>query len=114
MPGSIQKHTLVYTIVFAMLLTVFFDLSRIASLGAIFYIIMDIAVHWGVFRHIRREIGASAGVLITAILLDMVALAAFVMVKARTDMLVIYAAVAGLVLIFLGERYFLKHYRSTA
>jgi len=30
------------TIVLAMLLTIFFDLSRIASLGVIFYIIMDI------------------------------------------------------------------------
>jgi amino acid transporter len=31
MPGTIQKHTLVYTIVIAMCLTVFFDLGRIAS-----------------------------------------------------------------------------------
>lgn len=30
----------------AMLLSVFFDLSRIASLGAIVYILMDIAIHW--------------------------------------------------------------------
>ena len=30
-----------------MLLTVFFDLGRIASLGAIFYIVMDMAIHWG-------------------------------------------------------------------
>jgi len=30
MPGSVQKHTLVYTIVIAIVLTIFFDLSRIA------------------------------------------------------------------------------------
>jgi len=48
MPGTIQKHTLVYTVVIAIFLTLFFDLSRIASLGAIFYLTMDIAVHWGV------------------------------------------------------------------
>jgi amino acid transporter len=113
MPGSIQKHTLVYTIVIAMLLTIFFDLSRIASLGAIFYIIMDIAVHWGIFRYIRHEIKANAFLLITAIVMDVVVLVAFILVKAKTDMLVIYAAIAGLALIILGERYFLKNYRNT-
>ncbi len=32
MPGSIQKHTLVYTVVLGLILTAFFDLSRIAVL----------------------------------------------------------------------------------
>ena len=112
MPGSIQKHTLVYTIVAAMLLTAFFDLSRIASLGAIFYIVMDVAVHWGIFRHIRDEIGASAFVLITAIVLDVAILGAFLVVKAQTDMLVIYASVAGFVVIAAGERIFLRRKRN--
>lgn len=111
MPGSIQKHTLVYTIVIAMLLTVFFDLSRIASLGAIFYLIMDIAVHWGVFRYIREEVNARSSILITAIVLDVVVLLAFLVVKAQTDMLVIYASITGLVLIFVGERLFLSRQR---
>lgn len=53
MPGSIQKHMLVYVLVIALVLTVFFDLSRIASLGAIFYLVMDIVIHWGVLRHLR-------------------------------------------------------------
>jgi amino acid transporter len=110
MPGDIQKHTLVYTIVLAMLLTVFFDLSRIASLGAIFYIIMDIAIHWGVLRYLRKEINANAFILITAIILDVVVLGAFLMVKAQTDMLVIYVSLAGMVIIFAGERLFLRHY----
>jgi amino acid transporter len=110
MPGDIQKHTLVYTIVLAMLLTVFFDLSRIASLGAIFYIIMDIAIHWGVFRYLRKEIKANAFILITAIILDVVVLGAFLMVKAQSDMLVIYVSLAGMAIIFAGERLFLRHY----
>lgn len=108
MPGSIQKHTLVYTIVLAMLLSVFFDLSRIASLGAIFYILMDIAIHWGVFRHVRKEVGANPLILITAIVLDVIVLAAFIWVKVQTDILVIYTAAAGLLLIVLGERWFLR------
>ena len=110
MPGDIQKHTLVYTIVLAMLLTVFFDLSRIASLGAIFYIIMDIAIHWGVFRYLRKEINANAFILITAIILDVVVLSAFLIVKAQSDMLVIYVSLAGMAIIFAGERLFLRHY----
>ncbi len=108
MPGSIQKHTLVYTIVIAMLLTIFFDLSRIASLGAIFYIIMDIAIHWGVLRHLRKEVEVNAAILITAIALDVVVLGAFLWVKAQSDMLVIWASLAGLIIIFVGERLFLR------
>ena len=108
MPGSIQKHTLVYTIILAMFLTVFFDLSRIASLGVVFYMTMDIAVHWGVFRYLRKKINANALVLITAIVFDIVVLGAFLMVKAKTDMMVIYAALIGILFIFLGERFFLR------
>ena len=43
-----------------------FDLGRIASLGAIFYLVMDIAVQRGGFRHLRKEINAHAGILLTA------------------------------------------------
>lgn len=109
MPGSIQKHTLVYTIVLAIFLTVFFDLSRIASLGAIFYIIMDIAVHWGIFRHVRKEIGANAAILLTAIVLDVVVLLAFLWVKLQSDVIVIYSSLIGLILILVVERWFLSN-----
>ena len=108
MPGSIQRHTLVYTIVFAMLLTVFFDLGRIASLGAIFYIVMDIAVQWGVLRYLAPEIGANRLIVIAAIVLDGIALLALLAVKAGTDPVVIYASIIGLILIFAGERLFLR------
>ncbi|MEZ5489289.1 MAG: APC family permease [Gammaproteobacteria bacterium] len=108
MPGSIQKHTLVYTLVLAILLSVFFDLSRIASLGAIFYILMDIAIHWGILHYVRNEIGANAAILVTAIVLDIVVLIAFLWVKVQSDVLVIYASIAGLVLILAGERWFLS------
>ena len=106
MPGSIQKHALVYTIVIAMLLTVFLDLSRIASLGAIFYITMDIVVHFGVYRHIRYEIKARAIILILAIVFDVLVLAAFLWIKAQTDMMIIYAAIIGMLAIFVGEHFF--------
>ena len=113
LPGDTQAHTLVYTILIAMLLTVFFDLSRIASLGAIFYIIMDIAVHWGVLRHTREDVKAKAWVLITAIVLDVVVLGAFLAVKAQSDPLVLGIAAVGLVVIFGGEWFFLRTQKET-
>lgn len=109
MPGSIQKHTLVYTVVFAIALTIFFDLGRIASLGAIFYIVMDIAIHWGVLRHLKKEVEANTAVLVTAILLDLAILGAFLWMKATSDMLVIWVSLIGFVIIFAGERLFLAH-----
>ena len=108
MPGRIQTHTLVYTVVLAGLLTVFFDLSRIASLGAIFYLIMDIAIHWGVLRDVREEAEARAWVVSTAIVLDLAILGGFLAVKLQTDRLVLYAAGIGLAVIFFGERIFLS------
>lgn len=112
MPGDIQKHTLVYTIVIAIFLTIFFDLSRIASLGAIFYIVMDMAVHWGVFRHLREEIGANPFILLAAIVFDAVVLIAFLAVKASSDVLIIYASIVAILAIFTGEKFFLRKYRE--
>lgn len=110
LPGDVQKHTLIYTIVFAMLLTIFFDLSRIASMGAIFYIIMDMCIHWGVFRHLREDVGAKAWILITAFFLDAVVLTAFVWVKVQSDPTVLWISLVGLLLVFVGERLFLKQH----
>ncbi len=107
MPGSMQKHTLVYTVVLAITLTVLFDLSRIASLGAIFYIVMDIAIHWGVLRHLKSDVKAHPAILVTAIILDVAILTAFLWVKATSDMLVIWVALGGIVLVFAGEKLFL-------
>jgi len=113
MPGDVQKHTLVYTIVLAILLTIFFDLSRIASLGAIFYIIMDIAIHWGVFRHLRKDIAANPVILLTAIALDVVVLGAFLYIKGKADPIVLVVAAVGLVSIFVGEKWFLTWKAAT-
>ena len=114
MPGSIQKHVLVYTLVLAVFLTVFFDLSRIASLGAIFYLLMDIAIHWGVLRYVREEIDANSAILICAITFDTIVLCAFIWIKIQSDMLVIYASLIGLALIFGGERWYLRSREADA
>lgn len=109
MPGSIQKHTLVYTVVLGLLLTAFFDLSRIAALGIIFYLIMDIAIHWGILRHLRQEIGASSAILIGAIILDLVILGGFLWVKISSDLLVVGVAGAVMLSILIVEALFLRH-----
>ena len=99
MPGSIQKHTLVYTVVLGLILTAFFDLSRIAALGIIFYLIMDIAIHWGVLRYLREDVKANVWVPTVAIVLDLLALGGFVWVKLNTDLFVIGVAVVTMIVI---------------
>jgi amino acid transporter len=108
MPGNVHKHTIVYTVVVAMALTVFFDLGRIATLGAIFYLIMDAVMHWGALRHLRDELEARSFILITAIVLDVAVLGALLWVKGSSDPLILYAAAGGLLLVFAGERLFLR------
>lgn len=108
MPGRVQQHMLVYTVVIAILLTIFFDLTRIASLGAIFYIVMDIVIHWGVLKHLRKEVNANPAILITAILFDAIILGAFLWIKLDTDPFIIILSVGLMVLIFLSEKWFLQ------
>ena len=108
MPGSIQKHTLVYTVVLGLFLTAFFDLSRIAALGIVFYLIMDTAIHWGVLRYLREDVKARAWVPVTAIALNLVVLAGFVWVKLNSDPFVVGVAVVAMIAIAVVEQIFLK------
>jgi amino acid transporter len=107
MPGTIKDHTLVYTVVVAAGLTVFFDISRIASLGAFFYLVMDIIIHGGVYKNLRHEIGARGWVLLTAITLDAVILIAFAAIKWQFDPLIVVLGAVGMVSVFVFERAFL-------
>lgn len=112
MSGSIRDHTLVYTVVIAAVLTVFFDLSRIASLGAFFYLVMDILIHWGVFRRLRREIGARGSLLISAIALDLLVLGFFTAMKLKSDPQIVVIAVVAIAAVFAYERVFLSRWTS--
>lgn len=107
MPGSIQKHTLVYTVVLGLILTAFFDLSRIAALGIVFYLIMDIAIHWGVLRYLWEDIQAKRWLPVTAIVLDVMVLGGFVWVKLNSDPFVIVVAIVAMLLIAIGVYIFL-------
>lgn len=112
MSGTIRSHTLVYTVVLASILAVFFDLSRIASLGAFFYLVMDMLVHWGVFRYLRHEIGASGAILIFALVFDAIVLVAFTAMKLGSDPLIVLYAVIGIVAVFVYERLYLSRWMA--
>ena len=112
MSGPIREHTLVYTVVIAGVLTVLFDLSRIASLGVFFYLVMDILIHWGVFRRLRHEIGARGSVLIAAIALDMLVLGVFGAMKLQSDPLIVVIALAAIAVVFAYERVFLSRWTA--
>jgi len=96
MPGKIQSHMLVYTVCIAIVLTVFFDLGRIASLGAMLYLVMDIIVHWGVLRYLREEINANRYIVLL-----------------ETDVLIVTVAGAIIVFIYITEQIFLKQSDET-
>ncbi|GHA42608.1 amino acid permease [Salinimicrobium marinum] len=109
MPGNIQQHMLVYITVLAIALTVLFDLSGIAAMGAIFYLIMDIIIHVGVLRHMKEKVKANPVIVITAIVLDAIVLIGFVWVRAQTNLTVIIVSAALIAVIFFGEKLFLKN-----
>lgn len=108
MPGSIQKHTLVYTVVLGLVLTAFFDLSRIAALGIVFYLCMDVAIQWGVLRHLRKDINANVWLPALAIILNLAVLGGFVWVKLNSDPFVIGVAAGTMIVIAVAAQVFLK------
>jgi len=107
MPGTLRDHTMVYTVAFAMGLTILLDLGRIAALGAIFYLIMDVAIHWGILTRLRQRLEVRPAIVALAIILDVIVLAAFLWVKVSEDALIIYVAIGTIALVVIGERLFM-------
>lgn len=108
LPGGVRDHTLIYTVVIAGLLTVFFDLSRIASLGAFFYLVMDIAIHWGVFRYLRHDVGAKGWIMLLAIGLDAIVLITFAILKWTQDPMIVVIAAGIMAAVFCFEFFYLR------
>ncbi len=103
LPSGVPHQSLVITVGLAILVTIFLDLGQIASMGAILYISMDIAIHWGVIRRLGSDIGARPWVPAVAILLDAVVLGAFLAVKVRDDLLTVGVAAGIISLIVLSQ-----------
>ncbi|MBD8524398.1 APC family permease [Pseudomarimonas arenosa] len=108
MSGPIQRHTLVYTVVMASMLAIFFDLSRIASLGVFFYLVMDMIVQFGIWRFRRGDTGASAVPLLGTLLLDGSILSAFALMKLKSDPSIVAYAVLSIAAVFVFERLYLR------
>lgn len=98
--------------VIAAVLAAVFDLSRIAALGAIFYLLMDITIHWGVLRHLHKDVGANRAILGTAIGLDALVLGAFLFVKGSSDPLIVGVGLVSIVVVVAFERFYLRQLRS--
>ncbi len=113
MTGDIQRHTLVYTIAIALVLTAFFDLSRIAALGIIFYLVMDMAIHWGIYRHLKQAVNAKTSLLFIAMLLDAIVLGSFILVKMQADPFILVVTGVSMLLIWLVEMVFLKKAKNS-
>jgi amino acid transporter len=105
---KLKNPALIFTVSLAILLTILFDLTRIASIGAIFYLIMDIAIHWGLFRHLKKEVKFNPIIPIIAIVMDVVILIAFIYLKYLNDPFVLIVAILGIVLVFLFQFLFMK------
>jgi len=111
---GVDNPALVLTVALAIVLTILFDLTRIASIGAIFYLIMDIAIHWGLYRHLLKQTGATPIIPVIAIGLDIVILGAFIVLKYQSDPLVLIVSLVGFVAILVAQRLFMiTHTDST-
>tara|TARA_R110002050_G_scaffold124313_2_gene243349 strand:+ start:8733 stop:10082 length:1350 start_codon:yes stop_codon:yes gene_type:complete len=104
---KLKNPALLLTVSLAILLTIFFNLTRIASIGAIFYLIMDIAIHWGLFRYLKEEVDFNPLIPLIAMFLDIVILSAFVYIRYLDDPFVLIVAFAAIVLIIIAERLFM-------
>ncbi len=114
LPGHKGHQSLFITAGLAIIMAAFFDLSQIASLGAILYLAMDIAIHWGVIRHLKEDIGAKAWIPIVAIVLDMAVLVPFVLLKAQSDLLTLIGTAAIALIIVATQWAVVRHQRHEA
>ena len=110
--GNFKNPALIFTVSLAILLTISFDLTRIASIGVIFYLIMDIAIHWGLFRHLKKEVNFVPIIPLMAIVMDVVVLFAFLYVKYISDPLVLIVAAIAIILMIISERFFMNSHTN--
>ncbi|MEE2034620.1 APC family permease [Rhodococcus chondri] len=103
LPGSVNRQSLLITAALALLTATLFDLSQIASLGAMLYLSMDIAIHWGLIRRLRDEVEFALWIPATAIALDVLVLVPFVIMKVRADPLTVVVTAAVAAVIFASQ-----------
>jgi amino acid transporter len=103
LPAKVHHQPLVITAGLAIVTTAFLDLTQIASMGALLYLTMDIAVQWGVIRHLREKIHAVRWLPVLTIVLDLAILIPFTVLKIQDDPLTVVVAAAVAAAIFIGQ-----------
>ena len=73
---------------------------------------MDIAIHWGVLKHLRDDVNARATILVAAIVLDILILVSLVVLKWQADPFIVLTAVIGIAVVFGFERWYLAGRRT--
>lgn len=103
LPSAVHRQPLLITAGLALLVTVFLDLTSIASIGILLYLSMDIAVQWGVLRRLADDIGARRWLPAVTIGLDAVLIVAIVVVRVELAPLSLIVAAALAAAIFLSQ-----------
>jgi amino acid transporter len=108
------RPSLIVTTGAAIALTVAFDLTRIAALGAFAYLSLDIAIHWGHWRYLRADTGARSLPLLAAVALDAVILTGFLAFRMRTDWIVVAAFAVFAVMVAGGEFLYMTRFGDSS
>jgi amino acid transporter len=95
LPAAVAHQPLIITTGLAILATAFLDLTQIATMGAFLYLAMDIAVQWGVIRHLREKIDAKLWIPMVAIALDLAILIPFTVLTFQNDILTVIVAASA-------------------
>jgi amino acid transporter len=103
LPAKVHHQPLIITAGLAIVTTAFLDLTQIASMGALLYLTMDIAVQWGVIRHLREKIHAVRWLPVLTIVLDLAILIPFTILKIQDDPLTVVVAASVAAAIFIGQ-----------
>ncbi len=110
MPGEVRHHLLVYLGVVAAVLAVTLDLSQIAAVGILFYLVMDVVIQWGVLTRLRQEVEARAWVVVLAIIADIAVLGAFLWARGADQPWLVAGGVGAVVVVFLLEALYLRRH----
>lgn len=63
----------------------------------------------GVFKHFRKKVGVNPIIVLSAFVLDFIVLEASIWVKWKVDMLIVLVSLLMIILIVIGDHFFLKN-----
>ncbi len=92
LPDKVAHQPMIITAGLAVVATAFLDLTQIASMGAFLYLAMDIAVQWGIIRHLRGKLDVKPWIPTLSIALNLAILTPFTILKVQNDILTVIVA----------------------